>query len=529
MTCRLGIVLLAMAALTTALFAGANPKASQSLKGGPAQDPQKTPAPANGKAEEEELLCGPRAIAGAAARLGILLDYQKIADQCTLTKNGVSLLDLKNAARAFALDAEGVKLSWDQLAQLETPAVLFLTGHHFAFVDPRERNGAVAAGKVRLYDYPKVAQWMSKADLTREWQGEALLIRKPQQAQSAFEFNSILEDFGSVYAKQTVTHPFHFRNAGKETLKIIDVKKSCGCTKAETDKKEYRPGEAGVINVSIDLNGRQGTQRQVVFLRTNDPVLPVIPLTYQGVAMNPIHVSMDVINLGNVYPGNQSSVEFVVTDRSGGTLKLTAYRLKAEAKAPESPRPKVQVSWASTDAAHDPSLTSTSLNSRVVPISRGKGSVRYQVKALITIPEVTKFGLHESVLVLNTNDPNYSEVEIPLVYHVTQSFLASPDKVIFGIMRSSQVIRRSISLQWLDPKASGQGDYHIEVLGEESTLKPSVKLSKNAKGQIELEVLLDPSQKFEKLKKGLHQGAIRVQASDRQTVTIPWLYIVKRG
>ena len=56
--------------------------------------------------------------------------------------------------------------------------------------------------------------------------------------------------FGNVDEGPDITHEFIFRNRGKSTLHINNVGTSCGCTAATVgDKKDYLPGEKGVIKV----------------------------------------------------------------------------------------------------------------------------------------------------------------------------------------------------------------------------------------------------------------------------------------
>ena len=90
-----------------------------------------------------DLLCGPRSIAGAAARLGIIIDYKEFAERCNVTSRGLSMLDLYRAARNYPITAVGAELEWNQLTRLDAPAVLYLNNDHFVFVDPREHPRGV--------------------------------------------------------------------------------------------------------------------------------------------------------------------------------------------------------------------------------------------------------------------------------------------------------------------------------------------------------------------------------------------------
>ena len=63
------------------------------------------------------------------------------------------------------------------------------------------------------------------------------------------EFVSTRHDFGAITDAGPFTAPFEFRNAGGGTLIITDTKASCGCTVPQLEKREFGPGEKGILNV----------------------------------------------------------------------------------------------------------------------------------------------------------------------------------------------------------------------------------------------------------------------------------------
>ncbi len=50
-------------------------------------------------------------------------------------------------------------------------------------------------------------------------------------------------------AETAVVH-FHFRNTGREPVRITNVTTSCPCTEAVADRTLYRPGESGEITAT---------------------------------------------------------------------------------------------------------------------------------------------------------------------------------------------------------------------------------------------------------------------------------------
>ncbi|NVO10635.1 MAG: DUF1573 domain-containing protein [Bacteroidales bacterium] len=76
-------------------------------------------------------------------------------------------------------------------------------------------------------------------------------------------------DFGSIIQGEVVTHTFHFRNIGTDDLIIKDLIPDCGCTLPKIDKKIFKPGEEGFVEVIFDSKGWQGSQYKSVTLRSN--------------------------------------------------------------------------------------------------------------------------------------------------------------------------------------------------------------------------------------------------------------------
>lgn len=60
---------------------------------------------------------------------------------------------------------------------------------------------------------------------------------------------------------------FGFTNKGQNPIRIVGIKSSCGCTVPEFEKKEYAPGESGILNVSFkSSSGVQNTSGTVLLV-----------------------------------------------------------------------------------------------------------------------------------------------------------------------------------------------------------------------------------------------------------------------
>jgi len=65
-------------------------------------------------------------------------------------------------------------------------------------------------------------------------------------------------------------HALQITNVGGDTLRISDVKASCGCTTAPLDKKVLLPGDTATVNISMDVSNRTGEQHKSITITSND-------------------------------------------------------------------------------------------------------------------------------------------------------------------------------------------------------------------------------------------------------------------
>ena len=81
---------------------------------------------------------------------------------------------------------------------------------------------------------------------------------------SEYNFGDIQENKGKV------SHKFSFTNNGKESIRILTVKPSCGCTTPNWSKDEIKPGKKGFIIAEYNPKGRPGVFRKSLSVITND-------------------------------------------------------------------------------------------------------------------------------------------------------------------------------------------------------------------------------------------------------------------
>src|SRR4051812_46823055 len=70
-------------------------------------------------------LCGFRCISGVLARQGIPINSNALRKSLIVSKQGVSMWDLEQAAKHFDLKTQAMRLSWSQLIKQTGPVILY--------------------------------------------------------------------------------------------------------------------------------------------------------------------------------------------------------------------------------------------------------------------------------------------------------------------------------------------------------------------------------------------------------------------
>jgi len=125
------------------------------------------------------------------------------------------------------------------------------------------------------------------------------------QKKATIKFEKIEHNYGIIKeegGKQECT--FSFVNAGNDSLKLINVKPSCGCTTSDWTKTAIMPGKKGYVNATYDPMNRPGKFNKTITVNTNDPDQPTIILTIQG------EVTPKVKTKADIYTQKMGSIRF---------------------------------------------------------------------------------------------------------------------------------------------------------------------------------------------------------------------------
>jgi hypothetical protein len=136
-------------------------------------------------------------------------------------------------------------------------------------------------------------------------------------------------DAGTITYGEVVRHKFVYRNSGRRTLDVIDMRADCGCTSVKLSARRVQPGQTTEANVEIDtalVGGIAGPERDMklerrVTLLTTAARHPSIVLRITGIMEREFVFPNDVfIDFGDVAKG--SKMQRVILVRRAGRSEI---------------------------------------------------------------------------------------------------------------------------------------------------------------------------------------------------------------
>lgn len=157
-----------------------------------------------------------------------------------------------------------------------------------------------------------------------------LVLSGQLTAQGRLQFKETSLNFGEVTQGQVADLKFEFTNTGDSVLTIQQVRATCGCTVAQLDKKEYQPGETGVIPVRFFSRGYSGRVIKTMVVVSSDSESPKTRLQLTGMVrvthFADIEISGKEMNLGKLTVGTPAKGRLTVGNPGNLELRITQVR-----------------------------------------------------------------------------------------------------------------------------------------------------------------------------------------------------------
>jgi RHS repeat-associated protein len=116
--------------------------------------------------------CGPRALQLVFAKLGIRTPNEALGKLLTVSKGGVTLEELREAAQSARLQAWGVRLKPEELGTVSTPFIAHTRVNHYLVVTK------VGQKKIEYIDPHRGESSIARERFQRMWQGRGLIFAK---------------------------------------------------------------------------------------------------------------------------------------------------------------------------------------------------------------------------------------------------------------------------------------------------------------------------------------------------------------
>ena len=138
-------------------------------------------------------------------------------------------------------------------------------------------------------------------------------------------FESLIHDFGEVGTNTKNNCEFKFKNTGNALLRITKVYAPCGCTVAELAKKDYAPGESGILKAAYRAGSKPGSTSKRIEVSSNDKAKPKVVLTIKAKIALKVAYQPERLNL--LLKGENSDCpEITLASRDNRKFSITSFK-----------------------------------------------------------------------------------------------------------------------------------------------------------------------------------------------------------
>jgi hypothetical protein len=233
-------------------------------------------------------------------------------------------------------------------------------------------------------------------------------------------FDELSRDFGSVPHGTTLVHPFRLVNNTGATVRISNIRVSCGCTSARAVTSVLAPGQETAIVATMDTRRFYNSKNVTIFVTFDQPRFEEVRLWVQANSRDDVSFSADGIAFGRVKRGAAPVGKMTVTFLGDGATRVT------EAKS-----------------------ESNYLQAGIKEVSRGAGEVTYEVAG--TVRADTPAGKWYTDIWLKTNNPNMPKLRVPVTIEVEAALSANPNTVILGQVKAGAELDRKVIIRGITP------------------------------------------------------------------------------
>lgn len=227
---------------------------------------------------------------------------------------------------------------------------------------------------------------------------------------ASLQFHEEVFEFGTVFQQDEVHHQFHFTNTGERTLRITQVKATCGCTIPRYPTDPIPPGYSGAIDLTLQPGALIGDIDKKLIVRTDAPDLDDIELTVSGTIEIPFYTDPHQTDLGKMY-----------------------------SDTPIEPK-SIKVSWLTELGIEITEIGRTSESIEILSRTpfeedgRKGETIEFQLTDWESTLDPSQGGKYHQFVVIKTNHPQYPRTMHAVVGHQSAPITPTPKIVNFGVV-----------------------------------------------------------------------------------------------
>lgn len=225
----------------------------------------------------------------------------------------------------------------------------------------------------------------------------ALCLAQAPEGKPVISFDRTHHDFGKISADRKVVARYKVTNKGNAPLQIKNLNPSCGCTSTVTGQWHLKPGESTELEVGFNPAGFRGLSRKFVQVTSDDPVQPVVTISFEAEVIMEIMPSTTALFFQDIPRTATKRAPVRLASGNGQPVQVTS------TKAAGAPYLAATVKAEGNDAVVD-----IMIDGRKVPVGKQSGV---------------------DTLTISTSNPRVPVVNISVQWEIKSPLQVSPLKV----------------------------------------------------------------------------------------------------
>jgi Protein of unknown function (DUF1573) len=235
----------------------------------------------------------------------------------------------------------------------------------------------------------------------------------PAQEWARKMFNDTSHDFGNVARGAKAQYHFKFKNIYEETVHVLSIRSSCGCTTPEVTRSELKTWETSDVIATFNTSAFQGQHSATITVEFDKPFHAEVQLQVYGNIRSDVVLQPGQVELGSIDSGQPVEKIITVTHTGRNDWKITDVR-----------------------------SANTNFEVEVNETRRAQGSVTYDLS--VRLKPTSPVGYINDQLFLMTNDPQTPQIPIDVEGRVVAGVEVNPPSLSLGALMPGQKVTKNI-------------------------------------------------------------------------------------